>query len=77
MSNAISQLNGRDYATLLTVIKTLRLFEQLAAEHNPNLGTVETELVASTMKLLANQLEQIMGSIDSDTIHLLEQQLAS
>ena len=55
----------------------MRLLEHLADEYNPTLGMVETELVASTLGLLAGQLEQVMASIDAATIHLLDQQLAS
>lgn len=68
-------ITEQDYLALLSVIKTMRLIEYLGDEHNPSLGTVETELVSSALHLLAGQLDQIMSSIDRSVIVKLEKNL--
>lgn len=68
LSNRPYTLSEQDYTTMTTVIKTLRLFEYLADEHNPQMGSIECELVSSALGLLASQLDQVISSIDGDTI---------
>lgn len=70
-------LTEEDYSAMLNVIKTMRLFEYLADEHNPTVNTIECDLVASTLHLLSGQLEQVMTSIDHHVVAGIDEVLAT